>query len=195
MGKEIVKIIAKEKDSINAAFVIANSIQKLKQELMIEFAKTLKVKFTALQTGNVIDYDEPNIGKKDSSFDFYTDKTAGYYVSLYFIGDFGDIIIGIGHDKVNNSRVDSFKKEIKDYFKQELANLRKGKVENVETAWFLWAWITRYDSVTNFFSTSEGWSSIPSNDISIIDDIIETVSFLLNKIENAVVLFPELTKS
>ncbi len=195
MKQEIIELIAKEEETVKSAFVIANSIHELKQELMIDFAKVLVSRCKTLgKTGIRVAYQENTIGRKDTSFDFYTEQTGEYYVSLYFLNDFSDLIIGIGYEKIVDSRNDTINKGIKDFFKQELANLRKGRVENVYTAWFSWAWVTRYDTATNFFNTMDGWSSIPTKNIPIINDIIDALSFMLNKIENVTALFPDVKK-
>jgi hypothetical protein len=168
MNTIIKSTIISKPEYIKTAFEISNSIHSLKQEILTIFYKKLGKKLSNYN----IETNLKSLGTVDSSISISKDKWKNHLISIYFWGNYSDIIIGILH-KENQSSTD---KLMKSFLFEPLNDLGIGERINKLSGWI---WVNTFHNFPQL-KTPKEWSEL------IEDNTISEVSLTIEKIVSEV---------
>ena len=182
MENEIMNSIKENPNNIKAAFQIGSLFEKLKYQLMEDFANELKARF---ENANFADWqikiaaNGTKIGKRGSVFRF--EDESNLFIDLQFQEDFSKVRVNIA-SKIRKD--ESLLKSLTSTYKQKLNDISIGDVLKPEPL-YNWGviWVHQFHAVSDYFNKERntGWTNAKERGI-IIDHILAVIKAIANKI-------------
>jgi hypothetical protein len=167
MGKEIINSMLQ---NVSASLEISNNINEMKKELLKIYVKKLRENFELTNPNDFkLDFNEESIGD-DCILKFVNEKYLEYLI-IRIIG-LEVNCIGIKNPTANQ--------ENRPRYEKILSSLNIGKYESN------WrnecVYISRYESLNSFLSSTESLQLIAKNEFEDIDEVIKTINIMLSAI-------------